>query len=161
MASIPEPDLVAELFAIVRALDAARVPFAVCGGLAVTLHGAVRSTKDIDLLVPERSLEAALSAVAREGFTLPAEPMLFGAGTPEERRVQRVSKTIGRHLLTLDLLAVTPVFEDVWQDRTIVASLGASIPVVSLRGLAKMKRLAGRKQDLADIETLGLEDPPR
>jgi hypothetical protein len=35
---------------------------------------------------------------------------------------------------------------------------GGTISVVSLAGLAKMKRLAGRKQDLADLEQLGIED---
>ena len=65
---------------------------------------------------------------------------------------------IGTELLTLDLIGVTRVFEDVWSSRTTMAWRDVQIPLVSLQGLAKMKRLAGRKQDLADIETLGLEN---
>ena len=34
----------------VRALERAKVPYALCGGLAVALHGFPRATKDIDLL---------------------------------------------------------------------------------------------------------------
>ena len=50
-------DLVAELRAVARTLEEAGVPYAVCGGLAVTLHGATRATKDIDLLVREEDVE--------------------------------------------------------------------------------------------------------
>jgi hypothetical protein len=32
-------DLIDELLAVVRALEAARVPYAICGGLAVAIHG--------------------------------------------------------------------------------------------------------------------------
>jgi hypothetical protein len=44
-------NLVDELHAIAGALRSAGVRHAVCGGLAVTLHGATRMTKAIDLLV--------------------------------------------------------------------------------------------------------------
>ena len=44
-------NLVDELYAITAALTAAGIRYAVCGGVAVTLHGATRSTKDIDLLI--------------------------------------------------------------------------------------------------------------
>ena len=43
-------NLVDELHAVSRALSAAGISFAVCGGIAVTIHGATRTTKDIDLL---------------------------------------------------------------------------------------------------------------
>lgn len=79
-------DLVDELHAVSRALSAAGISFAVCGGIAVTIHGATRTTKDIDLL-------------------------------PE-----------------------------------------GTIVVVSLASLQRMKRLAGRAQDLADLEKLETPD---
>jgi hypothetical protein len=48
-------DLVAELHVVADALVAAGVEFALCGGLAVAVHGHVRATRDIDLLVPTPS----------------------------------------------------------------------------------------------------------
>jgi hypothetical protein len=45
-------DLKAELEALIDALAAAAVPHAICGGIAVTIHGAPRLTDDLDLLVP-------------------------------------------------------------------------------------------------------------
>ncbi len=61
-------------------------------------------------------------------------------------------------MLSLDLLLVTPQVEDVWETREKIDFLGSQLSVVSLSGLIKMKRLAGRPQDLADIERLENEE---
>jgi hypothetical protein len=50
-------DLIAELEALVSALDAEKVEYALCGGLALAVHGYPRATKDIDLLVRADSTE--------------------------------------------------------------------------------------------------------
>ena len=39
-----------EMFQLVRALDSANIPYALCGGLAMAVHGWPRATLDIDLL---------------------------------------------------------------------------------------------------------------
>lgn len=52
-------DLKQELEMLVEALGEAAVPFAVCGGIAVTIHGAPRLTDDLDLLVPKDLLDIA------------------------------------------------------------------------------------------------------
>ena len=44
-------DLYAELRRIVAALDAAGVPYALAGGLAVSIYTTPRATEDIDLLM--------------------------------------------------------------------------------------------------------------
>lgn len=151
-------DLVAELLAIARALEQANLPYAVCGGVAVTIHGAVRSTKDIDLLVRREDREAVLAKVAELGFDLAALPMVFGAGTLGAREVQRVSKLGHSDLLTLDLLLADPIYAEAWEHRECVEWEGTSLWVVSRDGLVRMKRLAGRLQDLADIEKLEAAD---
>lgn len=74
-------DLVRELEDIAKALDARGVEFALCGGLAVAIHGHVRATRDIDLLLPSAARERALTTLAEVGSVLPAAPMTFGAGT--------------------------------------------------------------------------------
>lgn len=68
-----------------------------------------------------------------------------------------MSKTGGDALPSLDLLVVTPVFEPVWKDRQRVEWRGRPLDIVSLEGLATMKRLAGRPQDLADLAALHSE----
>lgn len=147
-------DLVTELANVSRALDDARVPYAVCGGIAVTIHGHVRATKDIDLLIRPEDRERAMAVVAALGFDRAALPMTFGANTPAAREVQRVSKLDGGETLTIDFLVVGAPYEAVWSSRETYDWEGAKLTVVSREGLVAMKRLAGRTQDLADIEQL-------
>lgn len=147
-------DLIAELAAVSRALDGAGVPYAVCGGIAVTIHGHVRATKDIVLLIRPEDRDRALQIVAGLGFDRQALPMTFGTGTPSERHVQRVTKLEAGESLTVDFLLVGPLYEGAWSDRESYAWEGTTLTVVSLDGLVAMKRIAGRTQDLADIERL-------
>lgn len=147
-------NLVDELVAIARVLEEAGVPYAICGGVAVTLHGHVRSTKDIDLLVLEQDVERILELLRPTGWRFVGLPIVFERGTERERRLQRVSKIVDERVLTLDLLVVGPVFAEVWASRIVVPGPEVTLSVVSLEGLQTMKRLAGRKQDLADLEHL-------
>lgn len=78
-------------------------------------------------------------------------------GTERYRELYRISKPDDKAILTVDLLVVTPIFEDVWKDKQQFEWIGKTLSVVSLAGLAKMKLLGGRHQDLADLENLGLE----
>lgn len=152
-------DLQSELAGIVDALAGGQVPYALCGGLAVALHGYPRFTKDIDLLVPAEHVDRIKALVAPLGFSLEAEPMTFGIGTTSERIVHRLSKIRDGEVLTLDLLLLSPVLSDVWTERQAFEWEGRRLSVVSAAGLARMKRLAGRRQDLLDLEQLGFLPP--
>lgn len=147
-------DLKQELEVLTAALGEASVPFAICGGIAVTIHGAPRLTDDLDLLVPATSIDAAKRVAAGVGFDIPAAPMVFGRGTTHARTVHRVSKLDEGELLTLDLIVVAGALEEVWGDRVVVEWDGRRVPVVSRAGLLMMKRIAGRPKDLLDIATL-------
>lgn len=147
-------NLVDELHAIAAALRAAGVPYAVCGGIAVTAHGVTRATKDIDIAIAREHLPAALAAVAPLGYAIPAGPMTFGAGTAQERHVQRVNKIVGSQHLILDLLIAEAAYAGVLDDRIDVHLPAGTITFVSRETLLRMKRLAGRPIDLADIEKL-------
>lgn len=149
-------DLIGEFGRVIDALANAGVEYAVCGGLAVALHGHVRATRDIDLLIPAEQKDKAMAALRDAGFTLAAGPIPFSAGMPQARTLYRASKVEGTELLTVDLLLVSPVFADVWASREEFVWQGRKVSAVSLAGLGKMKRLAHRAQDLADLESLGL-----
>lgn len=153
-------DLKTELSRIAAALTAERVEYALCGGLAVAVHGYPRATRDLDFLVREDDLARIESVLRGLGFTLPAGIIPFDVGKETERRIYRISKAEGENLLTLDLILVTPVLEEVWSDRETYEVGDQKIQVVSREGLGKMKRAAGRPQDLADLDQLGLDDKP-
>ena len=147
-------NLVDELHAIAGALRALGVPYAICGGIAVTIHGATRTTKDIDVLIERNDVPRVLEAVRPLGYVFAALPMTFDGGTERERNVQRVSKLHDKEHLVLDLLIAEAAFAGLLRERIQVELPEGVLSVVPLDVLLKMKRLAGRPQDLADIEKL-------
>lgn len=149
-------DLYQELRDLIDAIEASEIPYAVCGGIAVVLHGHARLTKDIDMLIRGEDLDAVRGVIKPLGFELEAGVMPFGVGTPAEREIFRISKVVGEQVLPLDLLLVSTAYETVWDSRESFDWGDRKIWVVSLDGLATMKRMSGRHQDLADLENLGI-----
>jgi hypothetical protein len=56
------------LFATLDALESARIPFALIGGVAASSLGRPRSTHDIDLFVRPEDAEAVLQTLSQKGF---------------------------------------------------------------------------------------------
>ncbi len=151
-------DLLIELIALTDAFEQAGVEYALCGGLALAVHGHVRFTKDIDLLVRAEDVQKVLAAAKQLGYEFGTTPMKFAGGTPNEMTIQRVNKVVGSDFLTLDLVVVSPILEDVWSGRGRYSWNERSIQAVSVEGLAKMKKLANRDQDRVDLKALGFEN---
>jgi len=154
-------DLIDELEKVVDALAGESIAYALCGGLAVGVHGLPRTTMDIDLLVLPTDVPAILALAGGLGFDIPARRIVFRAGKPDENVMQRVSKLdpATNMLLSLDLLLVGAVHQQVWEGRIEVPWRHATLWIVSREGLATMKRFSGRPQDLADIARLeGIDD---
>jgi hypothetical protein len=144
-----------ELFKIVTALGEAGLEYALCGGMAVVIHGYPRLTRDIDLLIVEKDLGRVRKVLGRLGYTLSAGIIPFDIGKPHERRIFRITKVEGEDFLALDLVLANPTLIDVFQERMEYELDDTKVCVVSKSGLLKMKRLAGRPQDLNDISELG------
>lgn len=66
--ALPDEALDATLGDAVAALDAAEIPYLLIGGLAATLLGRRRYTRDIDLFVRQVDAHAALTALGGAGF---------------------------------------------------------------------------------------------
>lgn len=144
-------DLRTELAALTTSLDQAGIPYAVCGALALAIHGHPRATKDIDLITAPDQI-VPLKAVAHvHGFTLEALPMTFSTSGIT---VHRVSRLAGAQILTLDILEGAGVLAPVWNARERVDTPRGPVWVVSRQGLITMKLAAGRPQDLADLARL-------
>src|ERR1700730_15321099 len=73
-------DLYEEFKSIVSALDEKGIDYAVCGGLAMAVHGLPRATVDIDLLILAESLEEVRGLAQTLGFNIEAFPMTFSSG---------------------------------------------------------------------------------
>ncbi len=143
-----------EFKALIDVLNREGIDYAVCGGIAVAFHGYPRLTKDIDILVQEEDLARISEIVKEVDFVFDAGPIPFDVGKPTQLEIQRISKIIGENVLTLDLLIVESVYESVWDNRDTFFWQDREVGMVSLDGLLKMKRLAGRNKDLLDIDEL-------
>jgi hypothetical protein len=149
-------DLEAELDAIIGALGRAGIEYAVCGGIAMAIHGKPRATIDIDLLIQPGDEERVYQAVEPLGFRIKAKPMNFAGGTMQIRRITKIDPD--GDTLMLDLLLVTPAHEHVWTSKQSVEWRDHTVSVVSREGLVALKSSRSSKQDLADIERLESEE---
>jgi hypothetical protein len=144
--------LLQELLDITSALEQNGIEHAVCGGLALTIHGFPRATFDIDVLIRAESLDDAYQVAAKKGYDIKGLDMSFKERAVEIRRVSKIDDD--GEVLSLDLLLVTPQVEDVWNGREKVHLENRDLWIVSQAGLIKMKQLAGRPKDLIDIGRL-------
>jgi len=149
------PNLFAEFRAVVEALDTAGVPFAVCGGLAMSIHAHPRATIDIDLLVPSDSLPRLKDALRALGFEQrEAAPSRFAKGEIVIHRLTKYAPP-DPEVLLLDVIEVgRGVSLEAWETREALDWEGRRVGVVSRAGLVALKRLRGSPQDLADITVL-------
>lgn len=152
----PEPDKLAALIDTVRALDAAKIPYALIGGLAVGIHAAVpRATVGVDLAVHlGRGRETAVYALERAGLTK----------TGEFRHSVNFRHSSGEPVQ----LAFDPDFNAMIDRAETFDVAGTSVAVVRKEDLIAMKRRAAedparrkskRLRDQADVELL-LGDVP-
>jgi len=148
--------LLTELKQVTLALKDDGIEYAVCGGLALTIHGFPRETFDLDVLIREESLEKAFLAVKKYGYDIHGLDISFKERTVEIRRVSKIDDD--GEVLSLDFLLVTPFVEDVWAGKMTLELQGEPIVLVSREGLIKMKRQAGRHKDLIDIDRLENEE---
>jgi Nucleotidyl transferase AbiEii toxin, Type IV TA system len=150
-------DLEDELAGLRDRLNEAGIEFALCGGLALGIHGHPRATVDIDILILPADEPHVERIAERLGYTIKARPMSFSNGATEIRRISKVDPADGETLM-LDMLLVTPAVEDVWRARQSMQWRGASLGVVSAEGLIALKSLRLSKQDIADIARLRGEE---
>ena len=151
---------------IVCALNEAEVDYLVVGGLAVNLHGFVRLTQDVDLVVrltPENAAKG-LRALLNIGYqmSIPEKPEAFADAAVRERWREEKGMIVLK--LWSDEHRRTPVDIFVYEPFSFEAELsraarlelpsGSWAPVVALDTLLEMKRVAGRPRDLIDIEEL-------
>lgn len=150
--------LIDEFTGIAALMNERGIDYAVCGGWAMTIHGFIRATLDIDFLILTKDLDAAFAAAKDQGFDIEGLPLNFDGGKTQIRRISKVDQK-SKELITLDFILVTEAMDDVWQGRKRRVWNNGEYRVVSIKGMKKMKEMAGRPKDLIDLEYLrGLDD---
>jgi len=140
---------VEDLLSLCRGLNAVGAEYLLIGGFAVILHGNVRTTKDIDLLVNTsaeniRKLKKVLTALPDHAASQIEE------GDVEKYEVVRVADEI---IVDLMARACDIDFEAAKKEMQFVEVEGVKIPIASKELLIKMKDTI-RHSDKLDAEFL-------
>lgn len=148
-----------------KALNEANVQYVVVGGIATILHGYVRATSDIDLVVDLHVKEATkvISVLTEAGFVpkIPVKAIEFADATKREQWINEKGMQVfsmylpDNPLLSIDLFVKQPISYEELITRAVTMELeGIKVKVCSIDDLITMKKIAGRDKDLADIEQL-------
>lgn len=134
---------------VCRLLNRRRARYLVTGGVAANLHGSVRATKDIDILIPKDpgNAQRVLDALGELPVGISRE---LDAGEVASRPVTIVGDMPRVDLLTV---AASVTFDEAWPNRTVRRIQGIRVPYVGLADLIRSKQ-TGRTSDIADIEVL-------
>jgi hypothetical protein len=146
-------DITDELKGLVDELNRHEIEYALCGGLAMGVHGSTRATVDIDLLILSESLDDVIEIANSQGYSLRGKEMSFAHGAIEIRRISKIDPASG-DLIPLDLILVSPEIRHVWNTRQEGSWEGGKLTVVTREGLISLKKLRSSDQDLADIKQL-------
>jgi hypothetical protein len=152
------PNLFEEFRAVVGALGRDRVPYAVCGGIAMSIHAQPRATIDIDLLAPVDAVETIVDVLSPHGFVRRGStPARLAGGQVVMHRLTKIVPG-DPDVLMLDVIEVRAgATEAAWHTRVSADWEGDRVSVVSRAGLIGLKRLRGTPQDVADIAALEQE----
>jgi hypothetical protein len=134
-----------------KSLNSNGVEYLLIGGYAVSIHGYVRATHDLDIWVrvsPENAARIDL-ALRAFGFASPElSPRLFLTSNEVVR--------MGVPPLRIEILtSISGVeFASCYAERQMIRVEEIDVPVISLARLRENKAATGRLKDLADLEGL-------
>jgi hypothetical protein len=150
---------------VFAALDAAEVRYVVVGGMAVLLHGRVRNTVDLDLVIDlaaepaRRAMEALTGWVSGRARRLTRQTLPMRASDVTGSRTSTCkssrSSTPSDPLREIDVFVDYPVdLEELVRDAATVEVDGKPLHIASVRHLIQMKVASGRPRDLEDVDML-------
>lgn len=127
------------------------VKYLVIGGYAVSIHGYPRSTKDLDILIQMSEENAAKMKIVIDDFGFASLKLI----KEDFLRPDFVTQ-LGHEPIRIDILNDIDGldYEEAWLNRRMVNYEGIEIPFIGYNELLKIKAIAGRPQDLADISKL-------
>lgn len=147
-------DLYQELRSVIEALERSSLPYALVGGLAVSIYTEPRATQDIDLVINVENWEQVLTVLAPLGYELLATPITFDSGRLE---IRRLTKLADDEFMVIDFLILhDETLQGILERCLEVNWKGQPLRLAAVDDLALLKKRRGGKQDIADLEKLGI-----
>ena len=149
-----------QIFAALRDCD-----YVVVGGIAVLLHGHLRTTRDLDLVLDldPTNCRKALDALAAIGLKPRLPIPLADFADPAKRLDWHQNRNMlvfplwdpANPIRAVDLFVQPPIPFDTLLRRSVIKTLhDVPIRVAAIEDLVAMKEDAGRSHDLEDIDAL-------
>ncbi len=148
-----------DLQELLELLKAQGVDFVIIGAHALAYHGFPRATKDIDIWASNDLENAERLAIALEDFGAALGPT--GASDFAQPSQKMVRLGVPPHMVDILNIAGGESFAEVWRGRVEGTLLNVDVFYPSRDSLIRMKRAAGRPQDLVDLQKLGAEKDGR
>jgi hypothetical protein len=150
---------------VFRKLADKNVKYSVAGGVALVLHGVVRLTADIDLIVEmsTENLQKFITAMNDLGYKPKPPVKVEDFINPLNRKAWKEDKGMKvfsfyhpfKPMNLVDVFVNEPInFDEIEREVVIFEARGIKIPVISKKHLKFLKTKAHRPQDIADIEAL-------
>ena len=146
----PGEPLLAACHAVSELCGALATPYAIIGGIAASLTGRPRFTRDVDalLVLPDAEWTSWIAAATDRGFVARVPD------APEFLRDTRVWPTIHQPSgVPVDFVMAGLPFEEEAVRGAVSRDLGGiAMRIVRAEGLCVMKVIAGRPRDVADVQ---------
>jgi len=150
---------------VFAALNKKGIKYLVAGGVAVNLHGYVRATADLDilLLMDDDNIHAFIELMKELGYKprIPVKMEEFASAAKRQEWIDEKNMKVfsvcnpSNMLEGIDVMVGEYIrFDEAYRKRKVVHSLGVEVPVISIDDLIKLKELAGRGRDKIDISAL-------
>jgi len=150
-----------------KELNKCHVNYMVVGGVALVLHGLVRLTADLDLMVylEKKNLLTFIQLMDKLGYKPKVPVKATSLIDPETRKMWMDEKNMKVFafyhpkdpIALIDVFINEPIdYMKAKKNSIKIKSGNVAIPVISIDDLIKLKELSGRAQDIADIS--GLEE---
>lgn len=141
------------------ALDKAKIPYAIVGGYAVALHGAIRGTIDVDIAInwTLKNLENVEKAFKGIGLVslLPIDSnSLFHFRDEYIQQRNLIAWNFYDPKNPINQVDIIINYDLKKGHTKLITTSSGNIKVLSLHNLIAMKKASGRPQDLEDVKAL-------
>lgn len=141
------------------------VKYLVAGGVAVNLHGYVRTTADLDimLLMSDKNIGKYIELINEMGFKPRIPVVLEEFANKQKRREWIEEKNMkvfsvfnpANMMEGIDVMIIEYIkFDKAYDRRKIIRTGGQEVPLISIPDLIALKKKAGRGRDLIDVSAL-------
>ena len=154
-----------DYYEIFKKFNELKIDYLIVGGLAVNLHGVPRMTYDIDIMIKleKKNISKIVKQLIEWGYRLkmPVDPMELGDIKKIKNRIkEKGMKAINFYhsdfpIAEIDIVVDSPIpYSKLKSNAIYVEVSDERLPVINIHDLIYIKSKAGRKQDMADVESL-------